>query len=84
MMKKTLLKIAIGACSIFVLAAIVLPSASTFTNNVHSSVVYDNDGAFAAVERIASVRPPLAAPNPRTFSTDEAEISVVFELLPVD
>ena len=82
-MKKLLVRGAVTFAGILVLAAVIALSATKTPKSIHSSVAYINDDVYATVEKIASVRPPLAAPDTRAFSTDETKLKVVCDLIPV-
>ena len=82
-MKKLLVRSTIALTGILVLAAIIVLSATKTSNNIHSCVAYEDDAVYTTVEKIASVRPPLAAPDTRAFSTDETKLKVVCDLIPV-
>ena len=83
MMKKTLLIIAIGACSILVLAAIIASGVSMSPNDIHSNVIYSDAAKYASMERITAVRPPLAAPSTHIGSNDANTICFVCDLQPI-
>jgi len=83
MMKKTLLKIVIGACSLLVLAAIVMAGVSMIPNDIHSNVIYNDTAKYASLEKISAVRPPLAAPSTHLGSTDVDATYFVCDLQPV-
>lgn len=83
MMKKTLLKVAIGACSILVLAAIIVSGVSMSPNDIHSNVIYSDAAKYASMERITAVRPPHAAPSTHIGSNDANAMCFVCDLQPI-
>ena len=82
-MKKFLVRGAVAFAGILVLAAVIILCATKTPNSIHSCVAYEDDAVYTTVEKIASVRPPLAAPDTRAFSTDETKLKVVCDLIPV-